>query len=142
MLRRVVRSEGGRTKDDEWREDTSAKIEALTAQVSKLEGLITKVATAKGNPTLNPVSNDPLEQRMASLLGQVQHLTAQMQEYQAPFMKTQGGACGLGGKDGVVKRVWHKFNKCDECESGNKLVCPHCRKCGEEGHKKALCPKN
>ena len=133
---------GGRTKDDEWREDTSAKIEALTAQVSKLEGLITKVATAKGNPTLNPVSNDPLEQRMASLLGQVQHLTAQMQEYQAPFMKTQGGAGGLGGKDGVVKRVWHKFNKCDECESGNKPVCPHCRKCGEEGHKKALCPKN
>ena len=37
---------GGRSKDDDWRDETSAKIEALIAQVSKLEGLITKVATA------------------------------------------------------------------------------------------------
>ena len=136
------KKKGGRTKDDEWREDTSAKIEALTAQVSKLEGLITKVTTANGNLVLSPVSNDPMEQKMASLLGQVQHLTAQMQEYQAPFMRVQGGVSGLAGKDGVAKRVWFKFNKCNVCESENKPVCPHCRKCGEEGHKKAVCPKN
>ena len=136
------KKKGARTKDDEWREDTSAKIEALTAQVSKLEGLINKVATANGNPVLSPVNNDPLEQKMASLLGQVQHLTAQMQEYQAPFMKAQGGVGGLAGKDGVTKRVWFKFNKCNECENENKPVCPHCRKCGKEGHKKAVCPKN
>ena len=100
------------------------------------------MTTANGNLVLSPVSNDPMEQKMASLLGQVQHLTAQMQEYQAPFMRVQGGVSGLAGKDGVAKRVWFKFNKCNVCESENKPVCPHCRKCGEEGHKKAVCPKN
>ena len=133
---------GGRSKDDDWRDDTSAKIEALTAQVSKLEGLITQVATLNGNPVTKATGNDPMEQRMADLLVGVQHLTAQMQEYQSPLVKNQVGAGGLGGNGAGQKRVWFKYNKCNACDKENKPVCPHCRKCGEEGHKKAECPKN
>ena len=106
--------------------------------MSKLEGLIVQVASLIGNP-VSTGGNEVLEQKMAHLLGQVQHLTAQMQEYQAPFTKGTGLGAAASGKDGSCKRLWIKFTKCQECDNQNKPICPHCRKCGKEGHKKSEC---
>ena len=63
--------------------------------------------------------NDPLEEKMSMLLGQVQHLTTQTQTYQG------GGGTGGGGSHGAK----FKFQKCD-CEHDGKY------------YKKEECPEN
>ena len=76
--------------------------------------------------------NDPLEEKMSMLLGQVPHLTTQMQTtYQG------GGGTDNGGFYGAK----FKFQKCDDCERDGKF-CRHCWKCKKEGHKQAECPEN
>ena len=59
-----------------------AKIEALTTQVPKSEGLIAKVATlnGNGNPISHASSKDPMKQRTVCLLGEVRHSIVQMQD--------------------------------------------------------------
>jgi hypothetical protein len=114
-------------QDDEWREETAAKLTTLTTQVSKLEAIINKVAVGEFQPKM---SDSALEEKMTSLLGTVQHLTAQMQEYQ------QSG--GRGGNRAPSK---FKFKKCDDCERDRKF-CRHCWKCKQEGHKSSECSEN
>ena len=114
-------------QDDDWRDETAAKLESLTAQVSRLEAVINKVAG------VNVQSSDgSVEAKMSALLGQVQHLAAQMQEYKS------SGSGDSGGSNNVSK---FKFKKCDDCERERKF-CRHCRKCKKEGHKVADCPEN
>ena len=116
----------GRSKDDEWCDDTSAKIAALTAQVQKLEGLITQVATGNGKTSVKASEDGLMEQKMMLLLGQVQHLTEQMQEYRDAASRFSGGQ---GGQGNFSKKVSFNF-KCDNCKKEN-MYCNHCCKCGE-----------
>ena len=117
-------------QDDDWREETASKLSALATQVSKLEALMNKVALGEGqSPKL---SDSAMEEKMASLLGTVQHLSAQMQEYQS-------GGHGHGGQRNGSSKF--KFQKCDDCERDRKF-CRHCRKCKREGHKFVDCPEN
>ena len=63
-------------QEDEWRDETAAKLATLTAQVSKLEAAISALAgvnNAQPKPT-----DSAWETKMTALLGQVQHLTSQM----------------------------------------------------------------
>jgi hypothetical protein len=113
-------------QDDEWRDETAAKLESLTAQVSNLEALINRVA---GVNVQSKSSDGSLDEKMATLLGQVHNLTAQMQDYQS-------GGSGNGSSNGKFK-----FKKCEDCERERKF-CRHCRKCKKEGHKVADCPEN
>ena len=135
----------GRNKESEWQQETNAKVEALTAQVQKLEVLINKLATYGGGKVPTQVGEGvDMDQKMAALFGQVQHLTAQMLEYQNAAQHGRFGSAGgqggaLGGSKGGPPRKW--FRKCDNCEKEKKF-CNHCRKCGEEGHKEAKCEKN
>ena len=115
-------------QDDGWREETASKLDALATQVSKLEAVISKVAV--GDVPSSKMSNSEMEAKMASLLGTVQHLAVQMQEYQ------QGGDSQRYGGSSKFK-----FKKCDDCERDRKF-CKHCRKCKQEGHKFADCPEN
>ena len=115
-------------QDDGWREETASKLDALATQVSKLEAVINKVAV--GDVASSKMSNSEMEAKMASLLGTVQHLAVQMQEYQ------QGGDSQRYGGSSKFK-----FKKCDDCERDKKF-CKHCRKCKQEGHKFADCPEN
>ena len=117
-------------QDDGWRVETASKLDALATQVSKLEAVINKVAV--GDVSSSKMSNSAMEEKMASLLGTVQQLSAQMQEYQS------GGHGHDGQRNGSSK---FKFKKCDDCERDRKF-CRHCRKCKREGHKFADCPEN
>ena len=136
----------GRGKETEWQEETDAKVAILTAQVKKLEVLINKLATSGGNAPVQFGEEVSMDQKMAQLFNQVQHLTAQMVEYQGALQQGKYGASGGGGgpaggqvgKGGQQKK-W--FRKCEKCEESKKF-CNHCRKCGEEGHKEAACEKN
>ena len=93
------------------------------------------------------------------LLAQVHQLQTEVQSYrkfsQNPF--AAGGAAGPGAGQGVgqgsacgggpgsfgpkicSRKFSFGFHKCDDCVLA-KTQCNHCRKCGEEGHKKAVCP--
>jgi hypothetical protein len=115
-------------QDDKWKQDTAAKLDQLTTQVSKLEALFQ--SNKSGNAGVNAVSsaNNSMDAKIAGLLGQVQQLTAQMQEYQSG-----GGGGSNSGK--------FKFRKCDDCERAKKF-CRHCRKCKQEGHKESDCTEN
>ena len=63
-------------QDDEWRDETAAKLATLTVQVSKLEAAISKLAGVD-NIQLKP-TDSVFEAKMTSLFGQVQKLTAQI----------------------------------------------------------------
>ena len=123
-----------KSRDDEWREEHAMKMAALTAQVSKLEALINRVAT--GDVNLIPQPEKTMEEKMATLLGQVHQLTTQMQQLGNSNRSGNGGD-GYGGQ----KKTYFKFQKCDECVKNNQY-CNHCRKCGKVGHKKVDCPEN
>ena len=120
-------------QEDAWRDETAAKLESLTTQVSKLEAMISKVAGVNAS---SKSSDGSLDEKMASLLAQVQHLTAQMQEYQSGGT-TNGSNNNSAGSSGKFRFK----NKCDDCEREKKF-CRHCRKCKKEGHKEANCPEN
>ena len=123
-------------QDDAWREETAAKLESLTMQVSKLEAMLSKVAGVNASATS---SDGSLDAKMATLLGQVQHLTAQMEEYQAGVAgKNSSASSASSGK----KFSFGKFKfRCDDCKPDSKF-CRHCLKCKKEGHKIADCPEN
>ena len=105
-------------------------------QVSKLEAMLNKVAGVNASAKS---SDGSLEAKMATLLGQVQHLTAQMEEYQAGAAgKNPGASSASSGK----KVSFGKFKfRCDDCKPDSKF-CRHCLKCKKEGHKIADCPEN
>ena len=117
-----------KVREDKWKQETAAKLELLTTQVTKLEALL------KENKLSKP--NESLDGTMARLLGQVQHLTSQMQEYQS-----DGSDRGSRGGFGSSSSGKFKFRKCADCERDRKF-CRHCRKCKQEGHKEADCPEN
>ena len=119
--------------EDAWCDETAAKLESLTTQVSKLEAMISKDAGVNAS---SKSSDGSLDEKMASLLAQVQQLTAQMQEYQSGGI-TNGLNSNSGGSSGKFRFK----NKCDDCEREHKF-CRHCRKCKKEGHKEANCPEN
>ena len=123
-------------QDDAWREETAAKLESLVLQVSKLEAMLNKVTGVNASAKS---SDGSLEAKMATLLGQVQHLTAQMEEYQAGVAnKNPGASSASSGK----KVSFGKFKfRCDDCKPDSKF-CRHCLKCKKEGHKIADCPEN
>ena len=123
-------------QDDAWRDETAAKLESLVLQVSKLEAMLNKVTGVNASAKS---SDGSLEAKMATLLGQVQHLTAQMEEYQAGVaIKNPGASSASSGK----KVSFGKFKfRCDDCKPDSKF-CRHCLKCKKEGHKIADCPEN
>ena len=123
-------------QDDAWRDETAAKLESLVIQVSKLEAMLNKVTGVNASAKS---SDGSLEAKMATLLGQVQHLTAQMEEYQAGAAgKNPGASSASSGK----KFSFGKFKfRCDDCKPDSKF-CRHCLKCKKEGHKIADCPEN
>ena len=149
-----------RNKEDERRD---AEMAALTAQVQQLEALVrSSHAPPPANPSSSAVakSKEALDQqKIDMLLAQVHQLQTEVQSYrkfsQNPF--AAGGAAGPGAGQGVgqgsacgggpgsfgpkicSRKFSFGFHKCDDCVVA-KTQCNHCRKCGEEGHKKAVCP--
>ena len=129
----VKKQSNSKCLEDKWKQETAGKLEQLTTQVAKLEALIRSTNAMKSTNATGAVhstdavmmSNDPMDAKFAVLLGQVEHLTAQLQAH--------GGGGSSGGK--------YKFRKCDECEQAKKF-CRHCRKCKQEGHKESECPEN
>ena len=159
---------GQRSKEDERRDSELAALTAQVQKLEALVRSTHVPPPSNPNPSPAVSTKEAMDQnKIDMLIAQVYQLQTEVQQYRNfsknPFLAggsagvgsgvgaglgtgggagggaVNGGGQGFGGVNTGPRKFSFGFHKCDDCVIA-KTQCNHCRKCGEEGHKKALCP--
>ena len=161
-------SKGQRRKEEERRDAEIAALTAQVQQLEALLRSTHVPPPSGPNPSPAACSKEAVDQnKIDMLMAQVYQLQTEVQSYRNfsknPFSAggsagvgsgggaglgagggagggaVSGGGQGFGGAKTGPRKFSFGFHKCDDCVIA-KTQCNHCRKCGKEGHKKAVCP--